>query len=91
VLSLLLQARVGGGKARVPLVLKPFDREPAGELESAPLHDWTATVTHCPASATSDGRSISARCFAGQDVGEKQVSEPIENPLGPKVLPMSPE
>jgi putative transposase len=79
-----------------------------------PLHDWTATVTHC-GRICYRGRKVNvSHVFAGQDVGVRQVGdrlwlvtfmeydlgyfddetcrlEPIENPFGPKVLPMSPE
>jgi putative transposase len=83
------------------------------ELEY-PLHDWTATVTHCGRICFKKRKVNLSQVFAGQNVGVKQVSdriwlvtfmhydlgyfddetcrlEPIENPFGPKVLPMSPE
>ena len=79
-----------------------------------PLHDWTATVTHCGRICYKSRKVNLSQVFAGQNVGVKQVSdriwlvtfmdydlgyfddetcrlEPIENPFGPKVLPMSPE
>jgi putative transposase len=79
-----------------------------------PLHDWTATVTHCGRICYNNRKINLSQVFAGQDVGVKQVSdriwlvtfmdydlgyfddetcrlEPIDNPFGPKVLPMSPE
>lgn len=83
------------------------------ELEY-PLHDWSATVTHC-GRICYRGRKVNvSQVFAGQLVGVRQVSEriwlvtfmdydlgyfddetcrlePIGNPFGPKLLPMSPE
>jgi putative transposase len=79
-----------------------------------PLHDWTATVTHCGRICWKRRKINLSLVFAGQHVGIRQVSdriwlvsfmdydlgyfddetcrlEPIENPFGPKVLPMSPE
>ena len=79
-----------------------------------PLHDWSATVTHC-GRLCYRGRKVNvSQVFAGQLVGVRQTGEriwlvtfmdydlgyfddetcrlePIENPFGPKVLPMSPE
>jgi putative transposase len=79
-----------------------------------PLHDWSATVTHC-GRLCFDRRQVNlSQVFAGQQVGVRQITdriwlvsfmdydlgyfddetcrlEPIENPFGPKVLPMSPE
>ena len=79
-----------------------------------PLHDWTATVTHC-GRICYRGRKVNvSQVFAGQDVGVRQVGdrlwlvtfmdydlgyfddetcrlEPIDNPFGSKLLPMSPE
>ena len=79
-----------------------------------PFHDWTATVTTC-GRICYNGRKINlSQVFAGQNVGVRQVSdpiwlvtfmhydlgyfddetrrlEPIDNPFGPKVLPMCSE
>jgi putative transposase len=79
-----------------------------------PLHDWTATVTHCGRICYRTRKINLSQVFAGQLVGVRQVDdhlwlvtfmdydlgyfddetcrlEPIGNPFGPKVLPMSPE
>jgi putative transposase len=101
---------------RVPAqVYKPSPRVYRGldELDY-PLHDWTATVTHC-GRICFKGRKVNlSHVFAGQRVGVRQVDdhvwlvtfmhydlgyfddetcrlEPIKNPFGPTVSPMSPE
>src|SRR6187549_522884 len=62
-----------------------------------PFHDWTAVITTCGRICYQSRKINVSQVFAGQKVGVKQVDdetcrlEPIDNPFGPNLLPMSPE
>jgi putative transposase len=56
-----------------------------------PFHDKTVTVTTCGRICFNRQKINLSVVFTGQSVGIKQVSEPLESPFGPKVLPMSQE
>jgi len=65
-----------------------------------PFHDHTITLTRCGRICFKRRKVNLSHVFAGQNVGVTQVAErvwlvtfmePIDNPFGPKVLPMSPQ